>query len=750
VRKALVALVSLSLLIPVMAAPVSAANPFPGTDIKELRDELRGTGVKVDWKKPLPPPSRGDDSRPPKIGDARVFLALNDVAGGYYLKFFTLRGTNKDAEVWVANNINFPAGDCRNDGVRNVVTDAQIAYLLGQFSGNIRPTDTSWFGNPAVRRGDSAPLVDLLNGAGLPTSKNAYRNPAGRDVILVDNVRDDNFFDTNNVNTLPYIAGFFSQTISFYTQRNVMTIDAYDWLHRTGNVAPDNGGVVGDPCLGTPFRPFLYESVFAHEYQHLIHADYDPDEANWVNEGMSDFAEILTGYSDPSKHIDELGYDSHTQAFLGWLSVFQSPFNANPDDTGPENSLTVWEDQPNPAEIFEDYGFAYYFMTFMRSQGYGQSFFTAWHHNPLNSIAGLNDTLASVGSSDTFDSLLQDVAASALADGYIDNGASVTGAAAADLQNTGTEATIFFNANGDANATPGAPPYGSDYIPLGSAADLTGKTLSFDGSESFTYPSGPQWIVEGGYWTTPDGAGNHYPPSSDASIARQVTAGASDTLTFEHYYQTENSWDFGFVQVSTDGGANWTSLSCTGTTSAHNPAAEPRIVANLPGFTGPDETGAGMVGSPGSPVSSTCDLPTGTFLLGFRFMSDTGVEFDGWFVRNASIGGVPVDASPNDLSDWNNIQFYNPLDFGWIVQLVGLSGTVDAFGDITSAGAVKIVRPTLGAGHTWTTADFSALSGSTQVVAIITALNPENDQANVYPAYSLTLDGVQKADGQNP
>ena len=35
----------------------------------------------------------------------------------------------------------------------------------------------------------------------------------------------------------------------------------------------------------------------------------------------------------------------------------------------------------------------------------------------------------------------------------------------------------------------------------------------------------------------------------------------------------EPVWDFGFVQISTDDGANWQSLACDGTTSNHNPGA---------------------------------------------------------------------------------------------------------------------------------------------------------------------------------
>jgi hypothetical protein len=36
------------------------------------------------------------------------------------------------------------------------------------------------------------------------------------------------------------------------------------------------------------------------------------------------------------------------------------------------------------------------------------------------------------------------------------------------------------------------------------------------------------------------------------------------------------------------------------------------------------------------------------------------------------------------------------------------------------------------------------------VIAIITALTPENDQAGTYAPYSLMVNGAEKADGQNP
>ena len=107
-----------------------------------------------------------------------------------------------------------------------------------------------------------------------------------------------------------------------------MTIDAFDWLHRTG-ANPPNEPVPGNNCTSAPARPFLYEGVFAHEYQHLLERYEDPDEVNWINEGLSDWAQTLTGYVDPAKPITEIGFDSHIQCFLGWLGV-ATPANPNP------------------------------------------------------------------------------------------------------------------------------------------------------------------------------------------------------------------------------------------------------------------------------------------------------------------------------------------------------------------------------------------------------------------------------------
>jgi hypothetical protein len=683
---------------------------------------------------------------PSKIGDTKTWLALDDTRGVIYLKNYTLRAVGTHAEVWVATNLNFPVEgqidprtgtpftytDCRNDGVRNVVSDEQVTYLIDQFDNNMYPIESDWWSTPPNRKGNKAVLSRLV---GFPQSY--YRGEGDNVVVLVDNVRDDNWYDEDNQNTLSYIAGFFYSVFDDYFDRTVMSIDAWDWIHRTTDDPLHQPTT--DPCTSAPARPNLYEGVFAHEYQHLLHRYTDPDESTWVNEGLSDFTEVFTGYAHLDRHVDEKGYESHTQAFLGWLSVFHPDWNPITYDAGPENGLTAWGDQGG-GEILADYGNAMFFMNYLNSQGLGKDFFHAWQHNQANGIEGLDDTLAAFGAGTDFGTLFNDDIISALVDGYIDNGASVNGGTAAQFQNDATEATILLN--GQANDTAGAPPWGADYIDLGDGSSLT--SIAFDGDDEFVFPGGPEWVVDGdGYFTNPDVAGtDHYDDNQDLSIARSVAGHDGAVLSFDHYYAIELDWDFGFVQVSTDEGATWQSLACDGTTSQHDPGAISRIVANLPGYSG-------AAGSADVPVHVTCPaLPVGSDYITFRLMTDPAVEFDGWHVKNIQLDGADL-GTPGSLAGWDNQKFFSPVPLTFGLALVGINGSVDPYGDVTAGTSVQVLRPTLPASndYTLTAGDLAALASYDKVVAIVSGI-PASESSTLYQPYSLLVNGAEKADGQ--
>ena len=151
------------------------------------------------------------------------------------------------------------------------------------------PRETAAFSTPPDRDGTNP--VPIFGDIG------TFPGAGNRTLALIDNVRDDNFYDFPAAPT--YIAGFHFSLFNELMDRNVMTIDAYDWAHRTGANPPDEP--TDDLCTSRPARPRLYEGTFAHEWQHLLHYYTDPFEGNWVNEGLSDFAQTLTGYVDGTR-----------------------------------------------------------------------------------------------------------------------------------------------------------------------------------------------------------------------------------------------------------------------------------------------------------------------------------------------------------------------------------------------------------------------------------------------------------------
>jgi hypothetical protein len=679
---------------------------------------------------------------PAQVGEERVWLGLDDQQAFVYPKEYTLRGVGDHIEVWVASDddgvskdLEFPAGDCRNDE-RVQVTDEQVQHLIGEFDSNIFPKESDVFSTPPGRSGENAVLPDLI---GLPADY--YVGEGDNIVVLVDNVRDDNFYDASNSQNLSYIAGFFYSVFNEYFDRNVMTIDGFDWIHRTTATPPDEP-VPGDNCASKPARPFLYEGVFAHEYQHLLEYYADPDETSWLNEGLSDWAQTLTGYVTPSTPITELGFDSHIQCFLGYLGI-QTPANPNPRDGGPENSLTFWQDQ-GPGEILCDYGAAYSMMELLAGR-YGVSLMSALHLGAGNGLAGLQEALDGAGAGTSASQVLHDWAVAAALDAVLDGGASLAGGDPSRYQVPTLDASINWDTE-HAYSTAGAPPNGSDYVRLRDGGGyLRGnkvKSIAFDGAE--TLPPKPiEWTVAP---EPPDHAGDPAlhsgsGPNFDRAIVREVTVPAADpTLTFETRFDTELGWDFGFVQVSTDGGATYTSLSNADTTSDHDPGAIGLVVQNLPGFTG---TSGG--GAQAQWIETTFDLTAyagQTILLSFRYVTDSGVDLPGWWIDDLQVGGEPL-SDGTTLDGWQSPTAVVPTPVsGFTVQIVAYSEG--------APGKASIFELPLGDGFTASLGRGDVarfLGGHVDVVGAIVTYDEPTETVDRYAPYTLTVNGVTQPGG---
>jgi hypothetical protein len=689
------------------------------------------------------------------IGDTKIWLGLDDRAGQYFLTNFTLKAIGDHIEIWVQNNLNYPAGDCRNDGVRNMVTQAQLDNFVHEFDTNIYPKESDAFSVPPDRDGADAALPGILDeqfGGENPfgITQDYYEGPGNKIVTLIENVRDDNYYTPPNVQPLSYIAGFFSSQLNAYFGRNVMTIDSYDWLHRTG-ANPPNEPDPNNICNSKPARPHLYEGTFAHEYQHLLESYEDPDEVNWINEGLSDWAQSLVGYVKPSTPIQQIGYDSHTQCFLGWLSV-QTPANPNPSKGGPENSLTRWGDQGD-GEILCDYGAAYTMMEFLAGR-YGVKFMSALHDDDGNGFVGLQDVLNDTGHDKVESSeVLHDWSLMVALDGLIDDGAKIKGNPKEKKVSAPTlHATINWD-NPDAYDSPGAPSNGADYVRLRDSGGqyLAGDQiaqLSFQGQS--TLPTRPvMWTVDsapplGG--ASPTGGPALYSGADDdrdEAIVRPITVGtgADATLSFDALWNEEEGWDYGFVQVSTDGGGTYESVACTDTTTEINPDALPTAQDNIPGFTGYS----------GAWKPETCDLSAYSgqdVLLAFRTFNDPATlgTVDtipaGVWIDNVTLGKTSL-SDGSTLSGWKSFSETKPSTVaGYTVYIVSLNTA--KYRDGITVKRLKL------------TSDFS-IKGKAKVekyidkkadfVGAIVMYDDPSETANDYAHYSLVVNGATQPGG---
>ncbi len=425
----------------------------------------------------------------PPVGTTLLWPALDIAATAspvpIYLKQYTLRAVGDKIEVWVASGADgtstgtaFPAGDCRNDTPHSTeITDAQAQYLVKQFDENMYPKETKVFSTPPDRAGTNT--VPGLTAAGIN-----FAGDGDHTVTLVDNVRDPNFYDFPANKS--YVAGFYAPIFNQLTDRNVMTIDAFDWLHRTGANPADEPST--NLCESRPGRPFAYEGVFAHEWQHLLQNYQDAGETSWVNEGLSDMAISVTGYGDARRSVKQSGAQGHIYCFQGFGTV-RGPANPNPNPCGgPQNSLTTWGDEGDGSEILADYGNAWSFMLFLYDR-YGAPFMTTLHRDGTRQgLVSVQAALDTVAKGTKVADVLHDYQLMNLVDHYVDRAdGKVSGIAKSRVTTKSLDATVNL-ANPNSHAKPGAAPNGADYVLL----KQNGKTL-----RSVTF-AGERDVLSGG------------------------------------------------------------------------------------------------------------------------------------------------------------------------------------------------------------------------------------------------------------
>lgn len=543
----------------------------------------------------------------------------------YNIINMTKRGEGEHCELWVADDLSFYDPMDPRNGMVNIA-NWMVDYMIEEFDTNIYPVMTETFIDAPQINGSSPDLSiwqylfddENLTEEDLAADGWLYpTNDTGKIMIMVFNIIDENWYSGTTYTS--YIAGYYWSFIRDLYDRNVMHIDCYDWLNRIG---------------GNVSRPYVYESTFAHEYQHLLHDEQDPDEDTWVNEGLSMAAEFLCGYGIDMRYVTYYYY---------W----------------PDNSLTVWGDLPGSL-ILGDYGAVMLFMLYLYDHYGGKPMLQAIFFNDLNGIESIDDALLDMGHNRmTFDRVFRDWRlANILLDDSVGGGLyAYKSFGREDLWDPwgyGGPWYLDVSANypwpvyhSDFGTTQYIQAYGVDYILFYDTESMGSeyRKLVFDGDDYVH--AGWQYVESGSKYLTEDPYSSWWNSNNGDLINNLLTAkvdltGASETgghmLTVISRWNIEESWDFGFVQVSTDGGETWTSLDdleyyCT---DIAHPSAMDTIKANLPGITGTQSEWVAMHFD----LSAYDGMEV---LVGFRYMTDWATSYVGWDIAEVSIDGEAID-----------------------------------------------------------------------------------------------------------
>ena len=355
----------------------------------------------------------------------------------------------------------------------------------------------------------------------------------------------------------------------------------------------------------------IYMSVLAHEFQHAIHFNQDTGEDSWVNEGLSELATQISGYEVNS-------FD----AFL----------------PRPDTQLNYWPE--SSARRFAHYGSSALFFIYLTQRIGGPEYLKDLMTEQMDDIAGVDAFLQGFGL--RFEDVFADWVIANYLDaddrkyGYLDNDVRIRRARPLG-DGKGREMSL--------------PQFSARYHSLRSNA--AEGTLRFQGSTQVRQVEA-ECVSEDGCWWSNRG------DSINTRVTREFDLTGLDSATLEYmvWYDIEDGWDYGYVEVSDDDGHTWTILEGQYT-------SDDDVSGNAygPGYTGRSREWK----------QESIDLTPfvgGPVLIRFEYVTDAAVYRDGFMVSDVSI---PQLDDSMDTDEWMSEGFTparKSLPQRFIVQVV--------------------------------------------------------------------------------
>ncbi|HSR20470.1 MAG TPA: hypothetical protein VLL49_06095, partial [Anaerolineales bacterium] len=402
------------------------------------------------------------------VGATRLFWITNSDTIENFQISATLRYVTPHSYFWV------------EDGVQ--AADDDIAALMTAFENEIYPTNRRFFGSEWTPGVDNDPHVYILYARNLGASTGGYYSTPDE----------------------------YNPAIKKYSNAAEMFVFNAD---------------------GMPLDNEYTYGTLAHEFQHMIHWNTDRNETSWINEGFSELAAFLNGYT---------------------VGGADSAYVRNPD-----LSLIDWTSlSDSPAVTSRHYGQAFLFTTYFLDR-FGDPATQALVRHQENGLAGIDAVFQELGITDSqTGSLLnaEDVALDWMLAMYLGDPSVADGRFAfnnyPDAPRTQATQTIRSYPSDSLGGT--VSQFGPDYIEIGCAGD---HTLEFTGSTAVqVLPAG----AHGGKHAFWSNRGDE----SDMTLTREFDfTGISAPIEFSYWtwYDIEQGWDYLYLEASPDG-TSWSIL----------------------------------------------------------------------------------------------------------------------------------------------------------------------------------------------
>ncbi len=356
-----------------------------------------------------------------------------------------------------------------------------------------------------------------------------------------------------------------------------------------------------------------YLGVLAHELQHAIQWNGDRTEESWINEGLAEVAKSIAGY-DPTT----------PRAFL----------------RSPTISVVNW-----PDHVTSYYGASFLFLDYLATHYGSHGDLIDLVKEPLDGIAGIDAYLARLGFQETFRDVFRDWVVT----NYLDEpGGGRYGYPDRDVE-LRVEAHISDHRVWESSI----PQYSAEYVSIDiNKGDIE---VRFEGSPGT--PLLPAEVDPGGCWWGNRG------DSISSTLTRPLDLTGVDraTLSYRVWFDTEEQWDYVYVEVSTDGGATWDVVEAPGTSS------EDRLGNSY---------GPGYTGDSGGWIREEVDLTAYAgrrILLRFHNVTDEGINEIGVCLDDFAVPEIGFSDGGGMDSEWVAEGFLlidNQVPQDYIVQII--------------------------------------------------------------------------------